>query len=62
MEARVAVLKQIAKSNEKLLEKMDARMIKLEDRQHADFMWLLTLGLGATALILGTMAYGFHWL
>jgi hypothetical protein len=61
MEARVAVLEEIARSTEKLLEKMDVRMEKMEDRQHSDFKWLLSLGIGATALLLATMAHGFKW-
>jgi len=61
MEARVAVLAEIARRNEKLLQKMDARMEKMEDRQHSDFKWLLSLGIGATALLLATMAHGFRW-
>ncbi len=62
MEARIAVLEEIARSTEKLLEKMDARMIRIEDRQSRDLRWLIGLGLGATALVLGVMAKGFHWL
>lgn len=83
MEARVAVLEQIARSTERLLERMDARiehlelkmdariehlevklegrMDRLEQRHNSDFKWLLGAGLGATALLLGTMAHGFHW-
>ncbi len=61
MEARVAVLEEIARRNEKLLQKMDVRMEKMEDRQHSDFKWLSSLGIGATALLLTTMAHGFRW-
>jgi hypothetical protein len=42
------------------MRKMDMRAQKLDGRHRADFMWLLTLGIGGTALILATMAYGFH--
>lgn len=62
MEARVAVLEQIARSTEKLLERMDARMTRIEDRQSRDLRWLVGLGLAATFAILGAMAHGFHWL
>jgi len=61
MEARVAVLAEIARRNEKLLQKMDARMEKMEDRRHSGFKWLLSLGIGATALLLATMVHGFRW-
>ncbi len=62
MEARVAVLEEIARKTEALLERMDARMTRIEEREHSDFMKLLTFGLGATAVLLATMAHGFHWL
>lgn len=62
MEAKVAVLEEIARSTEKLLERMDERMTRIEDRQSRDLKWLIALGLAATFAILGTMAHGFHWL
>jgi len=69
MEARVAVLEQIARNTEQILarmdvhlDRMDTRMDRIEDRQRSDFRWLLTTGAGATAIILGTTAHGFHWI
>jgi hypothetical protein len=59
---RIAVLEQIVKNQQKLSDKLDARMERSEDRRHADLFLLLTLGPGATALLLGAMAHGFHWL
>lgn len=61
MEARVAVLEEIARNTERLLERMDARMTRIEDRQSRDLKWLVGLGLGATFSILVAMAHGFHW-
>jgi hypothetical protein len=69
MEARVAVLEEIAHSMKDTLTRIDARMIRLEDRQQSDFRWLFGLGLAATAFLLAAdaglfafMAHGFHWL
>jgi len=69
MEARVAVLEEIAKNTQKVLERLDSRMDRfetrmerLEDRQNSDFKWLLALGMADTGLVLATMAHGFHWL
>jgi hypothetical protein len=62
MEARVAVLEEIAKNTRKLLEKMDSRLERLEDRQNADFRWMLGLGIAGTGFLFATMAHGFHWL
>lgn len=61
MEARVAVLEQIAKQTEGVLERMDRRLERLEDRQRTDFLWLLGVMLGGFAGIFGLMAHGFHW-
>ncbi len=69
MEARVAVLEQIAKDTKEVLgrietrmERIDTRLDRMEDRHGSDFKWLLTLGIGATAFLFATMAHGFHWL
>ncbi len=69
MEARVAVLEQIARNTETTLARMDARMMRIEDRmmrvediQRTDFR-LLFGSIIATALgLAGVMAKGFHWL
>jgi hypothetical protein len=62
MEARVAVLEQIARNTEKVLDRMDARLLRIEDEQKADFRILfgalVTVALGLASLI----AHGFHWL
>jgi hypothetical protein len=75
MEARVAVLEEIARNTEKMLERMDERMGRIEDRmtriedrmtqmvdrQTADVRWLLVLGIGATGFICALLGHGFHW-
>ncbi len=76
MEARLAVLEQIAKDMRDMLGRSDARMdrmdsrfdrlddrlSRLEDRQSSDFKWLLGFGIGSTGFLFATMAHGFHWL
>jgi hypothetical protein len=62
MEARVAVLEQIAKNTEKVLDRLDSRMEHVEDRQSSDFKWLLGMGMAATAFLFAAMAHGFHWI
>jgi hypothetical protein len=76
MEARVAVLEQIARTTAAALERIERRMDTLDRRfdglateQRSDFRWLLGMMLGATGTILaaltgllGVMAHGFHWL
>jgi len=68
MEARVAVLEQIAKDTKDVLTRMDTRMDRMEDRMArtedrmaSDFKWLFGLGLGATGFIVVVMAHGFRW-
>jgi hypothetical protein len=72
MEARVAVLEEIARNTAKVLERIEAnisrleerfdkRMIRLEDRQSGDFKWLLGTQLGIATFIFATLAHGFHW-
>jgi uncharacterized coiled-coil protein SlyX len=79
MEARVAVLEEIARNTAKVLERIEAtmvrmddrmakmderfdkRMTRLEDRQRADFKWLLGTQLGIATFIFATLAHGFHW-
>lgn len=62
MEARVAVLEQIAKDTKETLGRIDRRLERLEDRQVADFRWLLGGGIAATLGLAALMAHGFHWL
>jgi hypothetical protein len=61
MEARMAVLEQIAKDTKDVLTRMDTRMDRMEDRQASDFKWIFGLGLGATSFIVAVMAHGFRW-
>jgi hypothetical protein len=76
MEARVAVLEQIARTTVVALERIDRRLDTMDRRidgfvseQRADFCWLVGIMLGgfATMLggfgaLLGVIAHGFHWL
>jgi hypothetical protein len=69
MEARVAVLEQIARTTAASLERIERRMdtidrcfVGLAAEQRSDFRWLLGMMLGTTGTLLGVMARGFHWL
>jgi hypothetical protein len=69
MEARVAVLEQIARTTSAALERIERRLDTVAADQRADFRWLLGIMLGGfTAMLggfgamLGVMAHGFHWL
>jgi hypothetical protein len=62
MEARVAVLEQIAKDMKDLLRELKDGVLRQETRQHTDFLWLLGVMLGGFAGLFGFMAHGFHWL
>lgn len=61
-EPRMAVLEEIARSTKAALERIDRRLDAIEQRQHTDFLWLLSLILGQFAALLGVMAHGFHWI
>jgi hypothetical protein len=61
MEARVAVLEEIAVSLKQLIEKMDRRMEKIEDRHDADLKWLIGIGIAGIGFLFATMGRGFHW-
>ena len=69
MEARVAVLEEIAKGTKEALAELRAEMRALRTEQRTDYRWMLgvliggfvTLGGGMLAL-LGIMAKGFKWL
>ena len=56
----MAVLEQIAKKTEKVLDRLDSWMEHLEERQSSDVKWLLGMGMAATAFLFGAMAHGFH--
>jgi len=69
MDARVAVLEQIARTTTATLERMERRLDSMDRRidtvitdQRADFRWLLGVMLGGFGAMLGVMAHGFHWL
>lgn len=76
MEARVAVLEQIAKETkasldriEQRFDRLDSRLDKVDERRERDFRLIfgaiisLALGLGTLMLgLLGIVAHGFKWL
>ena len=47
-------------------EKINARIDRMDERINARIdtstRWLITLGLGGFAALLGAMAHGFHWI
>jgi hypothetical protein len=62
MEARVAVLEQIARITSTALERIGRRLDAIVSDQRADFRWLLGVMPGGFGALLGVMAKGFHWL
>lgn len=62
MEARMAVLEQIAKNTEKVLDRMDTRLIRIEDGQKMDFRLLFGALITTTLGLAALMAHGFKWL
>jgi hypothetical protein len=69
MEARVAVLEQIARTTAASLERIERRLDLGAAAQRNDFRWLLGMIITATGTtfaaflgLLGVMAHGFHWL
>ena len=69
MEARVAVLEQIARTTAASLERIERRLDLAAAAQRNDFRWLLGMLVAATGTtlaaflgLLGMMAHGFHWL
>lgn len=75
LEARVAVLEQIARSTAAAIERIERRLEAIERRidamevaHRADFRWLLgtlfglmRVTLAGWASLLAVMAHGFHW-
>ncbi len=61
MEARVAVLEQIAKDTKEILVEMkrDIRDIRLDQR--TDFRLLFSAVIAVAVSLAGVMARGFHW-
>jgi hypothetical protein len=69
MEARVAVLEQIAKTTLAAVERLERRLdvseagIRADLRElRTDYRWLLGIVVAGFAGMLGVMAHGFHWL
>ena len=69
MEARVAVLEQIAKDTKDVLKEMreDARAFRAEmnamrDKQERDFRLSIAVTITTALGLAGLMAKGFHWL
>jgi hypothetical protein len=69
MDARVAVLEQIARTTAAPLERIERRLDLVAAAQRDDFRWLLGMMVAATGTtlavflgLLGVMAHGFHWL
>jgi len=61
MEARVAVLEQIAKDTKDALVDLRTEMRGLRSEQRTDYRWLLSIMLGVGGALLAAMAKGFHW-
>jgi len=61
MEARVAVLEEIASSTRGMLKELREDVRSVRDKQEADFR--ITVALQATSILAlaGLMAHGFHW-
>ncbi len=61
MEARIAVLEEIASSTRATLKEMREDLRFVRDKQEADFR--IMVGLQATSILAlaGMMAHGFHW-
>jgi hypothetical protein len=62
VEARVAVLEQIARTTSTALDRIERRLDAILMDQRADFRWLLGIMLGGFGALLSVMAHGFHWL
>jgi hypothetical protein len=45
----------------KMDDRFDKRLTRLEDRQGADFKWLLGTQIGLATFIFAALAHGFHW-
>jgi hypothetical protein len=72
MEARVAVLEQIAADTRETLREIKEHLLRmeenhktdfrrLEEHQRGDFRLLLSAGAAATIGLAALMAHGFHW-
>jgi hypothetical protein len=72
MEARVAVLEQIAADTKETLKDIKEHLLRLEEghkadfrrleeHQRGDFRLLLSAGAAATIGLAALMAHGFHW-
>jgi len=61
MEARIAVLKEIAVSTRATLKDLRDDLRTVRDRQEADFRILFAALIGLALGMAGLMAKGFHW-
>jgi len=61
MEARVAVLEQIAKDTKEILGEMKQDIRDIRQDQRTDFRLLFGALIAATLGLAGLMAHGFHW-
>ncbi len=61
MEARVAVLEEIAASTKEVLKDIRTDLKGVREKQESDFRILVGLGFSAAAALAIAMAKGFHW-
>ncbi len=61
MEARVAVLEEIASSTRGMLKELRDDVRSVRDKQEADFRITVTLQATSILALAGLMAHGFHW-
>ncbi|KAB8125123.1 hypothetical protein D3W54_01170 [Komagataeibacter medellinensis] len=62
MEARVAVLEQIAQDTKDVLKELKTEASTLRSNQERDFRLLFGAIIAATLGLAGLMAKGFHWI
>ena len=73
LDARVAVLEEIAAATRQTLQEirddirelhgeLNRRLDRVDGQMCRNFHWLLGITLGGFVALLGTMAHGFHWL
>lgn len=62
MEARVAVLEQIAQNTKDVLKDLNTEASTLRSNQERDFRLLFGAIIAATLGLAGLMAKGFHWI
>ncbi len=62
MEARVAVLEQIAQDTRDILARMDVRMNRMEDAPGGGLQMAAHAGHRRHGVLFTAMAHGFHWI